>query len=81
MRGHAQRTAADLEAEALAALSGHPGMTGRELAAAIGASERTARRIRVRLTESQPDSTSSAAPVTAGHGPPLTRAHTPVRTP
>ena len=44
-----KRTTADLDAEALTALSGQPDMTGPQLAAAIGTTDRTARRIRARL--------------------------------
>lgn len=42
---------ADTEAAALAALSADPGMTHKQLAAAIGKSERTARRVRARLAK------------------------------
>ena len=49
-RGQIRRSQADIEAEALAALPGQPGMTGPQLAATIGVSDRTARRIRARLT-------------------------------
>jgi Protein of unknown function (DUF2637) len=51
-RGQGRRSQADIEAQALAALSGQPDMTGPQLAAAIGVSDRTARRIRARLTAS-----------------------------
>jgi Protein of unknown function (DUF2637) len=44
-----KRATADIEAAALTALSGQPDMTGPQLAAAIGTTDRTARRIRARL--------------------------------
>ena len=44
-------TSPDTEAAALAALAADPGMTHKQLAAAIGMSERTARRVRVRLAK------------------------------
>lgn len=44
-----QRSQADTEAAALAALATDPAMTAKELSAAIGVSERTARRVRARL--------------------------------
>jgi uncharacterized protein DUF2637 len=79
-RGQARRSQADIEAEALAALSGQPGMTGPQLAAAIGVSDRTARRIRARLAGASghvpPDSHSDATPAAAGQRPGLSRAHT-----
>jgi hypothetical protein len=43
------RSSEDIEAAALAALATNPAMTGAELAAAIGTSDRTARRVRARL--------------------------------
>jgi len=53
-RGHAapkvaRPSVADTEAAALSALSADPVMTHKQLAAAIGTSERTARRVRARL--------------------------------
>lgn len=56
-RGQA-RSAADTEAAALAALATDPGMTHKQLAAAIGTSERTARRVRARLAT--PDTATPA---------------------
>lgn len=44
-------TSPDTEAAALAALAADPGMTHKQLAAAIGMSERTARRVRARLAK------------------------------
>lgn len=65
MRAHAQRTAADVEAESPAALSGHPGYDRPRAG-------RGHRRIRARLTGSQPDSPSSARTVPAGQRDGLT---------
>jgi hypothetical protein len=52
-RGHGRRSQADIEAQALTALSGQPDMTGPQLAAALGVSDRTARRIRARLAATE----------------------------
>jgi hypothetical protein len=79
-RGHVRRSQADIEAEALAVLSGQPGMTGLQLAAAIGVSDRSARRIRARLAGASghvpPDPRSDATPAAAGQRPGLSHAHT-----
>ena len=79
-RGQGRRSQADIEAQALAALSGQPGMTGPELAAAIGVSDRTARRFRARLADANghapSNSRSDATPAAAGQRPGLSRAHT-----
>ena len=48
-RGHGHRSQADTEAAALASLATNPAMTAKELSAAIGVSDRTARRVRARL--------------------------------
>jgi hypothetical protein len=48
-RGSGRRSQADIEAQPLAAMSGQPDMTTGQLAAALGVSDRTARRYRARL--------------------------------
>jgi hypothetical protein len=58
----ATRSPASAEAAALAALAANPAMTAGDLSAAIGVSERTARRYRARLTISPAGASATAAP-------------------
>ena len=48
--GHGRRSRADIEAAALAVLSGQPGVSGTELGRAVGISERTGRRLLAQLS-------------------------------
>ena len=61
-RQPARASAADTEAAALSALSGNPALTHKQLGAAIGTSERTARRVRARLNGHGPSDPASDAP-------------------
>ena len=47
--GHGRRSAADIEAAALAAMAAHPDITGAQLGRAVGVSERTGRRLLAQL--------------------------------
>jgi hypothetical protein len=51
--GRKRRSTADMEADAVAVLSGQPGISGADLGRAIGVSPRTGRRLRSRVTSTR----------------------------